>query len=145
MEINREGNRIPGYPHCNNLFISTTQGYQFNNFIFVGAQVGVLRYLDAKTTLMPITLALRINLLNDKKVTPFIQANLGGVVGKWGGMYIDFRAGVRIRTSKKHALTCSVGWIDHMDFSDWLNDSDDDDEGICWGASYIGLRLGYEF
>ena len=29
-----EGGYIAGYPHCNNFMISTTQGYQFNNFFF---------------------------------------------------------------------------------------------------------------
>ena len=39
-----EGGYIAGYPHCNNFMISTTQGYQFNNFFFLGGGLGLTRF-----------------------------------------------------------------------------------------------------
>lgn len=33
-EVDNNGEKISNYPHCNNLMISTTQGYQVNNFFF---------------------------------------------------------------------------------------------------------------
>ena len=58
-----EGGYIAGYPHCNNFMISTTQGYQFNNFFFLGGGLGLLRYIDGKKTMMPIFAETSINLL----------------------------------------------------------------------------------
>ena len=82
-----EGGYIAGYPHCNNFMISTTQGYQFNNFFFLGGGLGLLRYIDGKKTMMPIFAGISINLLNNKRVMPFLQARLGTVVGEWVGVY----------------------------------------------------------
>ena len=67
-----EGGYIAGYPHCNNFMISTTQGYQFNNFFFLGGGLGLLRYIDGKKTMMPIFAETSINLLNNKRVMPFL-------------------------------------------------------------------------
>lgn len=52
--------------------ISTTQGYQFNNFFFLGGGLGLLRYIDGKKTMMPIFAETSINLLNNKRVMPFL-------------------------------------------------------------------------
>ena len=67
-----EGGYIAGYPHCNNFMISTTQGYQFNNFFFLGGGLGLLRYINGKKTMMPIFAETSINLLNNKRVMPFL-------------------------------------------------------------------------
>ena len=48
--------------------ISTTQGYQFNNFFFLGGGLGLLRYIDGKKTMMPIFAGISINLLNNRAV-----------------------------------------------------------------------------
>ena len=53
-EVDNNGEKISNYPHCNNLMISTTQGYQVNNFFFAGGGVGILHYVDGNRTVMPI-------------------------------------------------------------------------------------------
>ena len=137
-----EGGYIPGYPHCNNFMISTTQGYQFNNFFFLGGGLGLLRYIDGKKTMMPIFAETSINLLNNKRVMPFLQARLGTVVGEWGGVYYSAICGVRLKVAQRHAVSLSLIMSDHFDVESFINDQDD---GISWFARSLGIKLGFEF
>ena len=137
-----EGGYIAGYPHCNNFMISTTQGYQFNNFFFVCGGLGLLRYIDGKKTMMPIFAETSINLLNNKRVMPFLQARLGTVVGEWGGVYYSAICGVRLKVAQRHAVSLSLIMSDHFDVESFINDQDD---GISWFARSLGIKLGFEF
>lgn len=137
-----EGGYIAGYPHCNNFMISTTQGYQFNNFFFLGVGLGLLRYIDGKKTMMPIFAETSINLLNNKRVMPFLQARLGTVVGEWGGVYYSAICGVRLKVAQRHAVSLSLIMSDHFDVESFINDQDD---GISWFARSLGIKLGFEF
>ena len=137
-----EGGYIAGYPHCNNFMISTTQGYQFNNFFFLGGGLGMLRYIDGKKTMMPIFAGISINLLNNKRVMPFLQARLGTVVGEWGGVYYSAICGVRLKVAQSHAVSLSLIMSDHFDVESFINDQDD---GISWFARSLGIKLGFEF
>ena len=137
-----EGGYIAGYPHCNNFMISTTQGYQFNNFFFLGGGLGLLRYIDGKKTMMPIFAETSINLLNNKRVMPFLQARLGTVVGEWGGVYYSAICGVRLKVAQRHAVSLSLIMSDHFDVESFINDHDD---GISWFARSLGIKLGFEF
>ena len=137
-----EGGYIAGYPHCNNFMISTTQGYQFNNFFFLGGGLGLLRYIDGKKTMMPIFAETSINLLNNKRVMPFLQARLGTVVGEWGGVYYSAICGVRLKAAQRHAVSLSLIMSDHFDVESFINDQDD---GISWFARSLGIKLGFEF
>ena len=137
-----EGGYIAGYPHCNNFMISTTQGYQFNNFFFLGGGLGLLRYIVGKKTMMPIFAETSINLLNNKRVMPFLQARLGTVVGEWGGVYYSAICGVRLKVAQRHAISLSLIMSDHFDVESFINDQDD---GISWFARSLGIKLGFEF
>ncbi len=137
-----EGGYIAGYPHCNNFMISTTQGYQFNNFFFLGGGLGLLRYIDGKKNMMPIFAGISINLLNNKRVMPFLQARLGTVVGEWGGVYYSAICGVRLKVAQRHAVSLSLIMSDHFDVESFINDQDD---GISWFARSLGIKLGFEF
>jgi len=137
-----EGGYIAGYPHCNNFMISTTQGYQFNNFFFLGGGLGLLRYIDGKKTMMPIFAETSINLLNNKRAMPFLQARLGTVVGEWGGVYYSAICGVRLKVAQRHAVSLSLIMSDHFDVESFINDQDD---GISWFARSLGIKLGFEF
>ena len=137
-----EGGYIAGYPHCNNFMISTTQGYQFNNFFFLGGGLGLLRYIDGKKTMMPIFAETSINLLNNKRVMPFLQARLGTVVGEWGGVYYSAICGVRLKVAQRHAVSLSLIMSDHFDVESFINDQDD---GISWFARSLGIKLGFDW
>ena len=138
-EIDIDGNKIANYPHCNNLMISTTQGYQVNNYFFAGGGVGVLHYLDGKRTVMPIFADIRFNLMDNKAVMPILNAKVGYVVGCWGGIYASAWVGARLKMTHGHAASISVGVSHHNDrFSSSSNDFE-------WAATSFGIKLGYEF
>lgn len=148
------GRLIPDYPSCRNLMISTTQGYQFNNFVFAGGGIGMLRYLDGKKTLMPVFATVRFNLLNNKRIEPFAEERVGGVIGTWGGFYGSTWIGARLKTTDRHAVALSVGVSTHFYRDDRYNlDLDHSDggwqwkisRGAGWDAVSVNLRLGYEF
>ena len=142
-EFNNDGSRIAGYPKCTNLMVSTSQGYQFNNIVYFGGGVGLLRYLDGKQTLMPLFADVRVNFMNDTKVLPFLNARLGGVVGAWGGFYNSIWVGARFKTSQRHAVALSVGLTGHFDGGHSYRANSFDE--IPWQAISLGAKLGYEF
>ena len=86
---------------------------------------------------VPVFGELRINVLNDKKFTPFGDVRFGYGIGDIRGAYVAFQVGVRYSLPKHHAiyLLCQYdnqlgdGSADHTDF---VNDN-------------LGFKLGYEF
>lgn len=138
-EVDNNGEKISNYPHCNNLMISTTQGYQVNNFFFAGGGVGILHYVDGNRTVMPIFADIRFNLLDNKFIMPILNARVGYVVGSWGGTYSSAWVGARLNLMHNHAASISVGVSHHNDqFSSTNNDFE-------WTATSFGIKLGYEF
>lgn len=138
-EVDNNGEKISNYPHCNNLMISTTQGYQVNNFFFAGGGVGILHYVDGNRTVMPIFADIRFNLLDNKFIMPILNARVGYVVGSWGGIYSSAWVGARLNLMHNHAASISVGVSHHNDqFSSTNNDFE-------WTATSFGIKLGYEF
>ena len=66
--------------------LSTTHGYQFNNYFFVGGGVAFNYYTDADLYAAPIYANFRANFIN-KKVTPFADVKAGYAVGDIEGAY----------------------------------------------------------
>lgn len=126
-------------PDCNRLSLTTSQGYQFNNFFYLGAGAGmeVNTYRKSKGeeagVSVPIFADLRFNILNDKKVLPFVVVRAGGCVGYWRGAYINMQAGIRVKLDKKsHALYAALVF-------DGLVDD------VVDGSSGLGFRIGFEY
>lgn len=127
-------------PACNRLSLTTSQGYQFNNFFYLGAGAGmeVNTYRKSKGeeagVSVPIFADLRFNILNDKKVLPFVVVRAGGCVGYWRGAYINVQAGIRVKLDKKsHALYAAL-------VADRLVDDD-----VIDGSGGLGFRIGFEY
>ena len=127
-------------PDCNRLSLTTSQGYQFNNFFYLGAGAGmeVNTYRKSKGeeagVSVPIFADLRFNILNDKKVLPFVVVRAGGCVGYWRGAYFNVQAGIRVKLDKKsHALYAALVF-------DGLVDDD-----VIDGSSGLGFRIGFEY
>ena len=127
-------------PGCNRLSLTTSQGYQFNNFFYLGAGAGmeVNTYRRSKGeeagVSVPIFADLRFNILNDKKVLPFVVVRAGGCVGYWRGACINMQAGIRVKLDKKsHALYAALVF-------DGLVDDD-----VIDGSSGLGFRIGFEY
>ena len=82
------------------IIVSTSHGYQFSNFFFLGGGVGINEC--TKTNVMvPIFADLRVNIL-DKRISPVIDFKWGYAVGDHHGVYLSFNAGVRFGFNKQN-------------------------------------------
>lgn len=115
------------------LSVSTTHGYQFNDFFFLGGGIafGVCPEFDMFQ--MPIFAECRVNFL-DRRVTPYFLCRIGSsfVDPHNVSAYEAFLLGLRISLTEKTALFFSAGIEVNLE-------TDDCDAG---GYSF---RIGYEF
>lgn len=92
--------------------VSTTHGYQFNPYVFLGGGVKVQYHSFDNfddTYSLPIYAAFRVNMMN-RNVSPFADVKLGYSVADITGLYFSPSFGVRIKMSDKIALTPSIGY-----------------------------------
>ena len=88
---------------ANKVEISTSHGYQFNNYFYLGGGVAADFYTDADLIAVPIFVDFRANFIN-KKVTPFADIKTGYSVGDVEGLYVSTGIGVRFSLKGKKAL-----------------------------------------
>ena len=103
----------PNGPHLPNKFsVTTSQGFQLNNFVFVGLGAAANVYSSRGTTYLtvPIFGELRINLLNAKRFTPFADGKLGYGIGDMHGVYCACQLGLRYALPKKRAVYLAGEW-----------------------------------
>lgn len=92
--------------------ITTSQGYQINPYIYVGAGLGVHLYsMDNFETsvALPIFANFRAN-FTKTKVSPFFDAKIGYSVVDLKGVYLSPSLGVRIGLSNNLGLNIKVGY-----------------------------------
>lgn len=87
---------------ANKVEISTSHGYQFNNYFYLGGGVAADFYTDADLIAVPIFVDFRANFIN-KKVTPFADIKTGYSVGDVEGLYVSTGIGVRFSLKGKKA------------------------------------------
>ena len=119
------------YYNSNAFYLSTTHGYQFNNYFFLGGGVALGCYTDMREFMVPVYAAFRVNILN-KKVSPYVDGRAGVSFGNSVGVYCPIALGLRIAMDRKTALLIAAeynaGFYDAFLFSQGL-----------------GIRIGYEF
>lgn len=88
---------------------STSHGYQFNPYFFLGAGIGVDYHFDYEVV-VPVFANARVYFM-DRKTSPFIDVKIGySPVGDIQGIYFSPSIGVSIGVSKKCAVSISVGY-----------------------------------
>lgn len=87
--------------------LSTTHGYQFNNYLFVGGGAAFHYYTDADAYSAPIFASFRANFMN-KKITPFAEIKSGYSIGDIEGLYATIGIGVRFALANKMALNVKL-------------------------------------
>lgn len=122
--------------------ISTSHGYQFNNYFYVGGGVAVDFYTDADLIAAPIFVDFRANFIN-KKITPFADIKTGYSVGDVEGVYVATGVGVRFSLKGKKALNLKLEYnyqqYDYYYRGYYINFDDTLDlEGL-------GFKVGFEF
>lgn len=111
------------YDNMNRFEVSTTHGYQFNNYFFVGGGVALDYYTDADLYAVPVFANFRANFIN-KNITPFGDFKLGYAAGDVEGVYLSMAIGVRFAVAKKSAINLRL-------------------EYTCQGAEHAYYGYGY--
>ncbi|MDO4758056.1 MAG: hypothetical protein Q4A18_02185 [Rikenellaceae bacterium] len=119
--------------------VTTSHGYQFNRYIFLGGGVGAHYYYDAELVSFPIFVNFRTDFV-DAKASPFVDVKGGYSVGDVEGPFAGLSAGVRVSLKNSKALNISIGYAE-QGVESYYYYSDSDWE--WFGA--VTLRFGFEF
>lgn len=125
---------------AHHLQLSTTHGYQFNNYFFLGIGAALSYYTDKGYLTVPVFLDIHTN-VSDRKVSPYIDLRIGYSFSSnvIDGLYFSPGAGVRIRLcGGKHHMDCGLLYE-----TIWGEDC-----GLLQPRNpfkSLGLKVGYEF
>ena len=89
--------------------VSTSHGYQFNPYFFVGAGIGVDYHFDYETMFLPIFADLRGYFI-DGRITPYIGVKIGYSPVDGTGLFFNPSVGASFGISRKFALNISIGY-----------------------------------
>lgn len=104
---------------CNAFSLSTSHGYQFNPYLFIGAGIGIDYYRELETTMLPIFADLKVNFIKND-ITPFFRARLGYSLIDGTGVYFNPTIGVDISPDKDWGFLISLGYnMQYARFYDW--------------------------
>lgn len=132
----------------NRLEFTTSHGYQFNPYLFLGVGGGVSFYYDAAvetTVAFPIFINPRID-FNTGKVSPFIDLKGGYSFGKYvEGLYISPSIGARFALGYKSAVNFSMGYtlqqIEYIEYDGY----DDYYYKTHPNIGAITIKIGFDF
>lgn len=110
--------------------LATVHGYQFNQYFFVGAGVGVHYYYGDEFVEVPIFANLRVDFLKTR-ITPYFDVRVGYAVLDDTGLYLSPSVGSRFRLGTWGALNAGLGYT-----AQFLE---------CENVGGITLRIGLEF
>lgn len=111
----------------NRINFSTSHGYQFNPYLFVGIGIGAQYFDDSEEWLCPIFADVRCNIIKNTPLIPFI-----GIKGGYSfypedsfedvGAYINPSVGAKYMISSKCAVNLSVGYTAQLfDYVETIN------------------------
>lgn len=142
---------------------STTHGYQFNPYIFIGAGLGVHFMSEYSTPYMnipldyrgsqvdiPIYVNLRLTILNGP-ISPFIDGKCGHYLTHHGGVYLNASVGCRFATWRKQSVNIYIGYsnenLEFETFDKFYSSHNMDYRRMKRNLSTDGLsiKLGYEY
>lgn len=122
---------VGAIPLSNRFSVSTTHGYQFNNYFFLGGGIAFHCLTDEQEFSMPIFVALKVNILN-RRVTPYVETRFGISPVNYVGVFWPSMLGLRIAIDDKTALLFAAEYS----ILEVAGDS---------FSSGLGIRIGYEF
>lgn len=134
----------------NRLEFSTSHGYQFNPYVYLGIGAGLHYYYEGGDAfVIPIFVNPRVNFL-DTNITPFIDLKLGYSVVDAEGFYFNPNIGVSFKTQERKTINVSIGYtMQKVKYNSYY------DYSYYGGYSYyssgsvdvngISIKVGYEF
>lgn len=130
------------------LEVTTSHGYQFNNYFYLGGGTGVSYYGDRDLIGVPVFLDFRANFIN-KKITPFADVKAGYTAGDIEGVYTTAAVGVRFSLKGKKAINLK---LEYSYQESGLSDSYSYTIGNSRYYYYedndldaLGIKVGFEF
>ena len=131
---------------ANKVEISTSHGYQFNNYFYLGGGVAADFYTDADLIAVPIFVDFRANFIN-KKVTPFADIKTGYSVGDVEGAYVSTGIGVRFSLKGKKAINLKLeyNYQQHNDHGDYSYNNNYYSYDYDYDLEGLGFKIGFEF
>lgn len=131
---------------ANKVEISTSHGYQFNNYFYLGGGVAADFYTDADLIAVPIFVDFRANFIN-KKVTPFADIKTGYSVGDVEGLYVSTGIGVRFSLKGKKAINLKLeyNYQQHNDHGDYSYNNNYYSYDYDYDLEGLGFKVGFEF
>ncbi len=95
--------------NADRLELSTSHGYQFNPYVYLGAGIGFDYYTEADQISIPIFANIRVTPL-DNSITPFVDAKIGYTAGDISGFYFSPSIGCRFGLSHNVGLNIGLGY-----------------------------------
>lgn len=125
---------------CDRTEVSTSHGYQFNNFLFLGGGVGVHYYADREYVAFPMFVNFRVN-YTKYRITPFGDVKAGYAIGDFDGTYLALAGGVRFALKRKQACFVSIGYSAQEVgvYDEYAYDA------IVKVSKGVSLKFGFEF
>ena len=97
--------------------ISTSHGYQFNPYFFLGGGIGIDAHIGWGYVSVPIFVDSRLYFTSGKRVTPYFGVKLGFSPSEGDGLYFNPMFGVSIGLNRKLAINVSLGYnLQRADF-----------------------------
>jgi hypothetical protein len=153
---------ISGYD-SDKLFWSTSHGYQFNPYLFLGGGVGfhlMQKYetpymdipLDSRDYMIdiPVYAETRITFINGN-ISPFISGRGGYYFTHNGGLYLNASVGCRFALSTNHAINVFVGYSsENLEFDTFKRFTSSSSmnyntEKRKLSTEGFSIKVGYEF
>ncbi len=142
--------------NTNRFALSTTHGYQFNDYLFAGGGLGINLYSDLNDNWndnwnddlsnssysIPMYFTFRANFTKNR-ITPFADINTGYTAGDIQGAFVTIGIGVRFSLAKKMAINLKLEYayqeiVYNYEYEHYYNYEYDSTDGI-------GIKLGFEF
>lgn len=126
----------------NRIELSTSHGYQFNPYLFLGAGLGVSYFSEVNEAAVPLFADFRVN-FTKKPSTPFANVQFGYANGDIDGIYLSTSVGMRFELPAKKALNLKLSFtLQNNEYTYGFNGHYfSDTESL----NAVGLKLGFEF
>lgn len=142
---------------------TTSHGYQFNNWLYVGGGTGFiynLNWKDLKATnyndksryVIPLFAEVRFD-AKWKRFTPYFSTQIGANVAERGGLYFSPTIGYRFNWGRKSAINFGLGvtvygntssYLEHTCLPDGTH-TDTQVKSYTGNVATFTARLGFEF
>ena len=109
--------------------LSTSHGYQFSPYLFVGAGVAANYYFDSEAFALPLFAHVRANIL-DNNISPYVDFKIGYALVDAEGLYMSPSVGCKI-----NSFNVGIGYVMQKVDTYWGSEN-------CGGISF---KIGFEF